>query len=317
MNRLEGLEPYFEQHIKPTLGRFPLMMKLSQYLVGIMLIAFVALLFGVMPEVSGPVAALGFIAMLLSRKSIASAYRNKIVIPLMGQLGEAFSFSYEGGIDEQELRNSKLLNFIHMHKLEQKKHTRFKEAGRSIEMVDVMLEQQYNDADNKPILKRHCGLFVAAPTQLNITGTTLIVPDLAERIAGDAGKAVQNQEREALPIIRLDSPEFEKHFIVYGSDTTQAHYLLNYTVMEAMTKTAQKFPFRLSFCAQHIYVFIDLAGGWLEPQIGWEKRPMASFEGIKEHFEMMDSIIDLIHTIEAHHLLRAPATPIDSISKPA
>jgi hypothetical protein len=131
----------------------------------------------------------------------------------------------------------------------------------------------------------------------------MIRPNLAERIAGHTGKLMQNKTHNGLPVIRLDSPDFEKRFIVYGEDTVEAHYLLNHTVMERISELekSHRISLFITFTPGALYIYSEL--DWLEPHIVWQKEAVRSFDAVKQDFELIFTLIKTVHAIEKHHLI--------------
>ena len=67
----------------------------------------------------------------------------------------------------------------------------------------------------------------------------------------------------------MENPEFEKLFVVYGTDQTEARYILTPTVMEAiisLKKTLHK-KIHLSFIDNRVYFAISFDENLFEPTV--------------------------------------------------
>ncbi len=115
------------------------------------------------------------------------------------------------------------------------------------------------------------GLFFVGDFNKNIKGTTVVLPDVAERLFGGFGKWIQKIQKIGWhpELITLEDPEFEKYFVVYGDDQTEARYILTPNLMERILsfrrRTGQ--DLYLSFCRQNVYVAISSSDNMFEPRI--------------------------------------------------
>ena len=310
MKSLEELESYYQSEISPNLGTLRDLMNISKYIIIVTLGGFANFFIGIGGEegliVSGVVVGIGFLLMYFKSKKINSFYRDKVTIPIMKQIeDEQFSFSLVGSIEESEIRASKLLYFAQNYTLSQSKLLTYVEDNRTIEMLNVCVKNTTRDTDGDTKTTTVEGLFVVVPTEMKITGTTLVLPDVAERIAGYVGGLLQSKKMDNLRKITLDSPDFEKEFIVYGDDEIMAHYLLKHTVMEVLSEVGKKFKFQfeISFVEDRIYIFFPFAGGWFEPEVEIDKKKeeSLSFESIRNDIEVIETAINTVHRVEKHH----------------
>ncbi len=313
MINVEELQNYYESEISPNLGALRGIMNVSKYIIIVTLIGFANFFIGIGGDngliVSGVIVGIGFLLLYLNNKNLNSFYRDKITLPIMKQIesDEKFSFNLAGSIEKSEIVASKIFYFSKNHTLTQSKLLTYKEENRTIKMLNVQVKNTTRDADGDSNTTTTEGLFVVVPTQMKITGTTILFPDIAEKVGGFTGELLQSKKMDDLRKIRLDSPDFEKEFIVYGDDELMAHYLLKHTVMEVLSEVAKRFPFQfqISFIEGRVYLFFSFAGGWFEPEIeiNKEKEDHLSFDAIRKDIEAIEAAIDAVHRIEKHHLV--------------
>jgi hypothetical protein len=111
------------------------------------------------------------------------------------------------------------------------------------------------------------GVFFVADFNKSFRGHTLVLPDVAERALGAFGRAFQSLGAglSGLPLVELESPEFERAFLVQSSDPTEARYLLSPSLMQRILafhhNTGSKL--RLGFFGGRVYVAIPLPGDFL------------------------------------------------------
>jgi len=313
MKSINELEHYYKSEISPNLGAFRALMNVSKYIIIMTLVGFANFFIGIGGDngliFSGVLVGVGFLLMYLNNSKINSFFRNKITLPIMKQIteDEHMSFNLDGSIDESEIRASQLLYFAKNYTLSQSKLLTYQDKERTIKMLNVCVKNTTRDADGETNTTTVEGLFVSVPTKMKITGTTLVLPDVAERIAGYVGGLLQSKKKDGLRKITLDSPTFEKLFIVYGDDEVMAHYLLKHTVMEVLSELGQKFKFQfeISFVEGKLYLFFYFAGGWFEPEVEIDKKKeeILTFEVIRNDIEVIQSAIEAVHRIEKHHHL--------------
>jgi hypothetical protein len=84
------------------------------------------------------------------------------------------------------------------------------------------------------------GLFFCADFNKHFKGTTYVLPDTAERLFGFLGSTLQSWKRSHGELVKLEDPEFEKAFVVYGSDQIEARYILSPSLMDRIVEFKKK-----------------------------------------------------------------------------
>jgi len=144
------------------------------------------------------------------------------------------------------------------------------------------------------------GLFFVADFNRNFHGTTVILPDLAEKMFGFLGKTLQKWNLSRDELIKLEDPEFEKLFVVYGTDQIEARYLLTTTMMERLTefhKKAKKSTGKnifISFTGNKIFIAIACTKNLFEPRIFKSNN---DFNLIREYFESMQLAVGIVEEL--------------------
>ena len=108
------------------------------------------------------------------------------------------------------------------------------------------------DTDTEQIFN---GVLFYAQFNKKFKTTTLVYPDIAEKVFGKMGQFFQSlnatmtggqYSASNLQLIRLDDPEFEKHFSVYGQDQVEARYILTHSFMQRLLGIGQRKRGRVS-----------------------------------------------------------------------
>lgn len=145
------------------------------------------------------------------------------------------------------------------------------------------------------------GLFFVADFNRNFHGTTVVLPDLAEKMFGFLGQTLQKWNMSRDQLIKLEDPEFEKLFVVYGSDQIESRYILTTSMMERLTqfhykaKSATKKNIFISFTGNKIFVAIACDKNLFEPKVFSSNN---DFNLIKEYFEYMQLCAGLVEELK-------------------
>jgi len=137
------------------------------------------------------------------------------------------------------------------------------------------------------------GLFFVADFNKDFRGTTVVLPDTAERLFGRLGQKLQSMNVFRGQLIKLEDPEFEKHFVVYGHDQIEARYILSPSLMKRIVdfkqRTGQKVY--LSFVGSMVFVAIWLNRNLFEPRLF---NTLLDFEPIRQYFEDLQLAIGIV-----------------------
>ncbi len=140
------------------------------------------------------------------------------------------------------------------------------------------------------------GLFLAADFNKKFKGTTVVLPDIAEKMFGALGQVFQSWNKSRGQLIKLEDPEFEKMFVVYGEDQIEARYILSTSLMKRIVefKNKTKRQMYLSFCGDKIFVAISYPGKLFAPRLF---RTILSFAPIEQYYEHLRVATDIVEEL--------------------
>lgn len=140
------------------------------------------------------------------------------------------------------------------------------------------------------------GLFFVADFNKKFNGKTLVLPDTAERVLGSLGSYFQSLNINRGDLVKMEAPEFEKYFVVYGDDQIEARYILSTSLMERITEFRKKTGRRIcvSFMGSHMYVAIPYARRLFEPRVF---RSILGFKGIEQYLEDFNLFIGIVEDL--------------------
>ena len=111
------------------------------------------------------------------------------------------------------------------------------------------------------------GLFFVADFHKSFYGKILVMPDKAEKFLGRFGSLMQSHNFIHGELMKMDNAEFEKEFVVYGTDQIQARYVLTPLIMEKILDFRKKTgeAIFLSFKDSMLYIAVSCRSNKFEP----------------------------------------------------
>jgi len=139
------------------------------------------------------------------------------------------------------------------------------------------------------------GLFMHADFNKNFSGMTFVLPDTAERLLGSLGQSLQKLSSRG-ELVKLENSEFERLFVVYGSDQVEARYILTPAIMESMVDLHKRFDgdIYFSFVGSRVYFAKGFSSELFEPNIF---RSGVNFADVKEMFDLFGMISALVQEL--------------------
>jgi hypothetical protein len=137
------------------------------------------------------------------------------------------------------------------------------------------------------------GLFFIADFNKHFQGRTVVLPDTAQKLFGAFGQTLQSMALGRDELIRLEDPEFENQFVVYGTDQIEARYILSPALMQRISEFKQKTgtQIHLSFTGSKIFVAVSLAKNMFEPAYFSSS---ADFKCIQDYYQDLTLAIGIV-----------------------
>jgi len=243
---------------------------------------------------------IGFIAIAsityrFMTQGYAKDFKAKIITPLIGAIDSNLLYNPDFMISRHLFERSQLFN----HSIDRYRGNDYVKGsidGVPIEFSDVHAE--YQSRDSKGRTQWHTlfrGLFLVAEFNKHFKSKTIILPDQAEKSFGSLiGGWLQSINFSRDDLIRLDDPEFEKHFVVYGNDPIEARYILTHSMMKRILDFQKKIthPLFVSFVHNHIHIGIGTKKDLFEPAI------FTSLLDFKQAMEYVNTLRNTIGIVE-------------------
>ena len=152
------------------------------------------------------------------------------------------------------------------------------------------------------------GLFFVADFNKAFKGTTIVLPDTAQKLFGDLGQALQALNVPNGQLVKMEDPEFEKLFVVYGEDQVEARYILSTSLMRRIVefRTRSRKDMRLSFSASKLHVAIPFEKELFEPKI---MESLLNIAHVQEYYNDLKLAIDLVDDLNMNTRIWTQQSP--------
>jgi hypothetical protein len=138
------------------------------------------------------------------------------------------------------------------------------------------------------------GVFFAADFNKSFKGRTLVLPDVAQKLFGNLiGSALQGKNFMRPPLVKLEDPEFEKLFVVYGDDQIESRYILSTSLMSRITEFRKKSgrDIYLSFVDDKVIVALPYKKDLFEPHLF---RSIMDYPAVEAYFMDLQFVLSLV-----------------------
>jgi hypothetical protein len=139
------------------------------------------------------------------------------------------------------------------------------------------------------------GLFFVADFNKHFEGSTVVLPNRLGR--GSLARILQKvnlTRREKL--IKLEDPEFNKYFVVYGDDQIESRYVLSPSLMQRMSEFRKKNgnPLHISFVSSFLFLAIGYTKNLFEPSYF---KSLTQIETVKPYFEDIRLAVGIVEDL--------------------
>jgi hypothetical protein len=310
MKSIEELRELYDIKLKPNLETLEIQRKSlkKKFILIIVIFIATALLFFIgdsQPNLSFlyyfiPIGVIAFGYLIykavMAQNIYRSEFKENVVRAIVQLINSAWDYDPYGHISPEQYRTSKIFT---------KGVDRYKGddlVTGVIEKTDFRLSELHSeykttttDKNGRTQTTWHTifkGLFAHIDFNKKIIGETLVLPDTAEKLFGSFGKKFQSMSGRG-KLIKLENIEFEKLFVVYGSDQIEARYILTPSMMEAMVKIVKRYNKNVffSFIGSRVYFAIGFKEDLFEPRIFKSGVRFEDMQKMNEQFGIIQTII--------------------------
>jgi hypothetical protein len=140
------------------------------------------------------------------------------------------------------------------------------------------------------------GIFFVSNFNKSLQHSTFVITESSETDSSLSGSMMEEEKvasTEGLRLEKLENPEFERYFAVFGTDPVECRYVLSTTLMERLVAFHYKteHPLYISFKENQVYVAIE-CGRILEPPLFKSVLKPEIFEEYLDDLELAIGIVE-------------------------
>jgi hypothetical protein len=223
----------------------------------------------------------------MNRDSLAayqSQFKEQVVARLVGIIDPTWRYDARQGISESEFRASQIWDTsIDRYACEDLIAGEVGATAFRFSEVHAEYKTQRTDSQGERTTEWHTiarGVFFIGDFNKSFGGRTFVKPDAAESMLGGIGQALQgltaSLSHQGAELVKLEDPDFERLFVVYGTDQIEARYILSTSLMRRLVEFRQTVGsgIWLSFVDSRVHLVISHAGDLFEPPPVWRTKPM-------------------------------------------
>lgn len=168
-----------------------------------------------------------------------SANKKKVTDQFIQTILHGFSpelrYISDDHIAEEVVDNGGLIHFMSSDRFRGENYIEGKYKDNHIRLSEIEIIRPGDKDKNESDTTIFEGLYIVAEFNKDFKTKTMVQEDVLESWFGYFGQSVQDLFSFG-KLVKLENPEFEKHFAVYADDQVEARYLLSLTMMEKLVE---------------------------------------------------------------------------------
>jgi hypothetical protein len=231
---------------------------------------------------------------------IKGRFKLEVIAKMVKAIDPSLSYEADSCISESDYHRSKLyLAQINKYKGDDLVCGQVgKTAIRFSELLTQMEKETRDSKGNrsKTVTTIFKGLFFVGDFNKKFIGETVVLPDTAESLFGSLGTMLQKWNIQRDQLVKMEDPEFETAFAVYGTDQVEARYILSTSLMQRILQFKQKTRSNvsLSFIQNEVFIGVPLNENLFEAPFF---SPMTKYERIESFNKYLVLFIGIVEDL--------------------
>ncbi len=232
----------------------------------------------------------------------SSGFKTMVMPQLVKNFGD-LTYAPEAGLGENEFNRANLYQNPDRYDCEDLIEGHVGVTRVRMSEVHAEDEEKRADSEGKTTTEYTTifrGLFVIADFNKNFNGITYVLPEGLSGSLGSFGRGIQSLGgklggRGAL--VQLEDTEFERAFVVYSSDQTEARYILSSALMRRLLELKRQFNDNVSaaFIGGSVYLMISKRDNWFEPP---SLSTPLTFEGVENTLQQLQMATGIVRELD-------------------
>jgi len=240
---------------------------------------------------------MGFIVFLIVRGSIKrklhDTIKEKIIKKLIESISPDFEYFPKQHISREMFKKSQFIKHYSYFKGEDLFAGIYNNIY--VEYSELHISQK-NDKSTVTVFK---GPFYAIQTKHSFKGRTAVVPDYAEKLLGEIGRAFQKMNFSRDSLIKINNNAFEKQFAVFSNNEEEAESVLSDELIKFLLREKSKAKqVYFGFSEDQVYLAIynnkDLFKINVKAEIN-EKSIRPSYNELAENLNLIEELYNIVN----------------------
>ena len=240
------------------------------------------------------------------------SFKEQLVAPLVSAYRAGLVYSPKGRIDRDEFNDAGLFRERTLTNLsgEDRIDGLIGETKFRFSEVDAENVTSSRGSDGKTKSRTRSifrGLFYVAEFNKDFNGATYVFPDHAQRLLGSLGQSLQANETLYGQLVKLEDPEFERHFVVYSTGQIEARYILSSALMQRIVglrvRTGKKL--RIGFASSHLFIAIASGKNHFEPRLF----RTVNARLFREFWDVLDTFVAIVEELNLNTRIWTKTAP--------
>lgn len=204
-----------------------------------------------------PVCVVGGITYYFTFRKFRRLYKDKIIHLLFQNIFDDFFYRPDSYLNEADYQST-LLYQGNYNRYSGEDFVEGQFRGQDVKFSELLVrkvEHRKKKSSTKIIFN---GLMILIKVRTPFVSQTTVEPDITEKYFGHVGRALQSNQKGFLELVRLESPDFEKNFVVYSTDQIEVRKFLTPMTQEKLTEFKMQSDMQFAFSIQPNLISIAL-----------------------------------------------------------
>ncbi|MDB3904991.1 DUF3137 domain-containing protein [Crocinitomicaceae bacterium] len=229
------------------------------------------------------------------KKALKVKYKEEIIKEMVYFIDPSLSYNSTSFISQSDFENSKL--FIKGIDRYEGDDLVVGNIGKTeVRFSELNALYENNDNDSTKYVSLFKGIFFIADFHKDFAGETIVLPDTAEKLFGKLGAMFQKMNVSRPDLVKLENPDFEKAFVVYGTDQVETRYILTPALIQRIMDFQKKSgKIYLSFLYSKVYIAISLNKNLFEPPLF---KSMLNYKIVEDYFKYLMLMVNIVEDLD-------------------
>lgn len=233
------------------------------------------------------------------KEVLSDAFKRHIMSAIVRHRGSDFRYSPKRHIPRERFKEGRIFT-TRIDRYRGEDHVAGRIGSTEFEFSELHVEERskHDDRDDSGDERNTIfqGIYFVADFNKTFATRTVVLPDVLESVFGVLAQALQSMNLTRGELIKLEDPEFEKAFAVYGDDQVEARYILTPALMRRMLKVRAKAGglVYFSFVNSQVHVAISSSKNHFEPSVF---SSLLNMDAIREHYRDLVEITGIIEDL--------------------